>query len=474
MPKLHRHLRVLLRSEHKAFRRFLRSPYHNRNPKLAELFELLAPHLYAEPPRHLPETEAAAALFPGQPFDQNRYRKLATALLHCFHDFLRHQEFRAQPATGEFYLLRRFVATDQTDLVPKQISQTSAALTRAEWPAPETNDMVIAIGLEVYKFEARQAGRRPETQPAQLLDRLEQSYAIRKMKLLYMQLNHFRITGEGTEPNPGDFLSRLAPQIGALPLEAILYFHLFICTRNPAETEAYRTLRALLTHQADKLFPDDAEDIYAGVLNYCTQQINRGQVEYLREMWTVYVEMQLNHTLDQDGGIPRAHFKNMLTIAARLGEFAWAESVLRQYETTHPDAAVDNAINFGRGILEFYRARPQAAIRHFHRVLDHYEDLFFGLDARVYLLRIYYETGDVTGLDALCDSFRMFLKRNQQLPRSRKANYNHFVNYLRRLSRIPRFEGDRLRKLRHDIASGRRISATNWLLREIDGLISDD
>lgn len=471
MPsKLHDHLLMIRPEERKPFRRFLQSPYHNRNPLLPELYAIYAGHLFQEPPQTVTEQEASAHLWPGQPYDQNRFRKLATALLQCIREFWVAEALQSDLPRRELYLLRRFNDDAADRFIPGQVEQSRRASNAVDLPLEEAHDFALMTGKEAYIYEARQAGRHPEIRPDQLLVHLETSYQIRKLKLLYNQFNHFRITGEGTRPEATLFLQSLESQWDQLPLEIQLYVLLFRCTMDLDDFEKFKQLRTMLQQHSGDLPAREVDDLYAGQLNYCTRCINRGQDKMAHEMWEIYSEMMEKGLLDSRSKILAAHFKNIMGISARIGKFAWAAQFLDQLG----EEQASNAGHFGRGVLSYFQKKPDEAERHFHRILDDFEDIFFGLDARVYLLRIYFETGNLVGLDSLCESFRMYLKRNKSLPRVRKANYNHFVNCMRRLGRIPPFDHARLTKLRQDIEEGRRIAATGWLLEKLDGMLGKE
>lgn len=470
MPsKLHDHLLMIRPEERKPFRRFLQSPYHNRNPLLPDLFAFYARHLYHEPSHSIPEEEAAAHLWPGQPYDQNRFRKLATALLQCIREFWVAEALQSDLPRRELYLLRHFNREGADRFIPAQLEQTRKAANAFDFPLEEGHDFALKTGREAYIYQARQADRHPETRPDQLLEHLETSYQIRKIKLLYSQLNHFRVTGEGTRPEAALFLQNLERQWDSLPLETQLYVLLYRCAQDLDRFEKFRLFRVLLHDRSSELLAEEVDDLYTGQLNYCTRRINRGDDKMATEMWEIYSEMMGEGLLNRKSKILAAHFKNIMAISTRIGKFAWASDFLDQMGEDKDS----NAGHFGRGVLAFFQNHHDEAERHFYRILDDFEDLFFGLDARVYLLRIYLETGNLVGLDSLCESFRMYLKRNKALPRARKANYNYFVNCMRRLGRIAPFDRERLSKLRTDIEEGRRIAATGWLLGKVDQMLEN-
>lgn len=466
--KLYHHIALLDHKEFKAFRRFLHSPYHNRQSNLPDLFDILVEHLFRDSPKPLTEQEAATLLFPDEPFDQNKFRKLSTALLQSCCEFIKYEGLRNDPVRGDLYLLQRLNSREADRYIPLRIDEAVKHIDKSDHPKVRKYDMKVEVGLEAYQSEMRLANRRPETKPEVLVQYVDSSYSIRKMKLLYAQINHYQITGDGSDPGDDPFLPYLSTNIDRMPMEAVAYFHLFQCTTFPDQEASYLKLKELLNRNGSTLDRQSLADLYTGALNYCARAINRGKVSYQRQIWELYREMIRHGMMAQDGKILNSHFKNIMVVAARLGEFEWATDFLQQHEKYFVGSEREIGIHFGRAVISFYSGDLEQAALHFHRVLDDYEDIHFGIDARGYLLRIYFETGNLIGLEALCGSFRMFLKRTRELTGKKKANYNHLINCMRRLARIPDFDKERLRKLRSDIENGRPIANTSWLLKKVD------
>jgi hypothetical protein len=165
--------------------------------------------------------------------------------------------------------------------------------------------------------------------------------------------------------------------------------------------------------------------------------------------------------------------KNAVVIASRLGEFAWARDVMQRFEQELQKAARLSAFHFGWGTILYHERDLDRAEPHYHRVLDHAEDVHYSLDARGYLLRIYYETGNIIGLDALLASFRMFLKRSADISGDRKARYNAFIRFAHRLAHTAPHDKESLLQLRERILAARRIPPTAWLLERVEGLLGE-
>ena len=472
--KLFHYLGLLDKKEHKPFRRFLQSPYHNRQPVLLDLFNHLVNYLFADKPKSLSEQEAAGLLFPNAPYDQNRFRKLCTALLQCVCEFIKVEDLQREKARGEIYLLRRLNAFQEDRFIPGRIEIARKALKDLDLPIEYANDLEVDLGLEHYKYEMRQPARSPDSDPGALIGKLDVAFALRRIRLTVSQLNHHQITGKGEEPKDDFFLKHLAENVDAYPPVVGMYYYLYLCNAYPQRVLAYEKLRSLLRAQWRGLFPNDLENLYQATLNHGARLINRGVPGAREEMFSLYQEVIDHGVLGGEGSLLKAHFKNLMVLSCNLSEFEWAEKFLQDHESSIIGNYHENALHFGRGVIAFFKDQPEEAARHFYRVLQDYEDIFFGIDARGYLLKIHYETGNTLSLESLCDSYRMFLKRNKELPGSRKANYNFFVNCMRRLARIPDFDKPRLERLKRDILEGRKISNTVWLLEKVDEALAKE
>ena len=472
--KLYHYLSLLNPKEYKPFRRFLQSPYHNRQPILLYLFNHLVGHLFRDKPKPLTEEGAALLLFPDDPYDRNRFRKLCTALLQCICEFIKVEGLREEAARGEVYLLRRLNAAKADRFLPGRIEIARKILQEVDQPIEYTSDLSVELGLEFYKYEMRQPNRSPESDPGALIRQLDDAFALRRIRLIVSQLNHHKITGKGEEPGDDFFLKHLAEKVDRYPPVVAMYYYLYLCNAYPQRTRAFEKLRSLLQAQWHGLYPDDLENLYQATLNHSARLINRGIPGAREEMFSLYQEVFDRGMLGQDGSLLKAHFKNLMVLSCNLGEFDWAGKFLEDHASSIIGNHHENGLHFGRGVIAFFKDQPEEAARYFYRVLQDYEDIFFGIDARGYLLKIHYETGNTMSLESLCDSYRMFLKRNKELPGSRKANYNFFVNCMRRLARIPEFDKARLERLKRDILEGRKISNTVWLLEKVDEALAKE
>ncbi len=464
--KIYKLLHDLPEDTRKQFALFVASPYFNPIPRLVLLLEILAQHLLRYKVRNLSEQDTFALLLPDQRYDQNRLRKDCSALVKLLMQFLAQQQFQnAQHLQGNF-MLKGLYQHALDAFLPSYWEQVDADFIHDATPAAELHEAMVEMGLIRYRYDLRQPSRDSDVDIDGLITQQELAHLIRKMELCYMQLNNRLVTGKGMQRDDAPFLAEVAAHLPLLPPKTQMYFHLHRCTMTPALEEAYLAFKALLT--ASALDHDAQDEMYTAALNYCARQLNAGQQKYLRETFDLYQELLGKQQAGAAPSLLSSHFKNIVVVASRLGEFEWARQFVAQYVPHLQGEFNRNAYHFSLGYIAFMQGQFPQAESYLYRVLQDYEDIFFGVDARVTLLRIHYETENVIGLDSLADAFRMYIQRSSHLNGQRKANLQAFIRYLKRLAQIPAFDQAALKKLHAEILEGREMVNKQWLLTKLE------
>jgi hypothetical protein len=463
--KLFQLLQGIPEDERKRFALYVASPYFNAVPRLSKLLEIVEQKLLRYKLRNLTEQEAFLSLLPGQPYDQNRLRKDCSALVKLLQQYFAQQQYERATHLQASYLLRGLFLHDLDVFFPSYHQQAEQGLEDAGTSA-DAHDAFVQIGMARYHYDLRQPSRDSDVDLDALIAHQDFAHIIRKMELCYMQLNNRLVTGKGRQRHEGAFLAEVAQQLAHLPSKTQMYFHLYNCTVDLEQENEFLQFKALLSETA--LDIDAQEEMYTAALNYCARQLNAGKQNYLRETFDLYMELLGKQAAGKAPALLSSHFKNIVVVASRLGEFQWAQKFVADFIPLVQGEFNRNAYHFALGYIAFCMGEFEKAESNLYRVLDEYEDAFYGIDARVTLLRIHYETDNIIGLDSLADSFRMYIKRSTQLSGQRKANLQAFIRQLRRLAHIPKFDKAAFKKLHEEVVSGRELVNKKWLVAKIE------
>ena len=108
------------------------------------------------------------------------------------------------------------------------------------------------------------------------------------------------------------------------------------------------------------------------------------------------------------------------------------------------------------------------------------EDVFYGLGARVYLWKSYFEhlahltMEEVDEMYRMYDAFRVFIDRNDKISVGHKTNYKNFIREFKRfmviLNKEP-IDRDQLQELRDDLAEMTFLANKDWFLDKVDSVL---
>jgi hypothetical protein len=234
------------------------------------------------------------------------------------------------------------------------------------------------------------------------------------------------------------------------------------------EESHYHELRSLLREHFHAFSVVELGQMYAFALNYCIKKLNSGRTEYLRELFEVYQELLEGRLLHNGDHLMPRHFKNIVTTAIRLEEFAWTETFIRENTLELPPDSRENAQNYNQAALAYARSDYSLALRLLNQV--EFTDVFYQLDSKALLLKCYYELDEFEPLLSLIDSFKIFLRRNKVLSDYQRRVYLNMVKFVKKLVGIRLGGRKTLTDLQVEIEATREVADLRWLLGKVGQL----
>ena len=98
-------------------------------------------------------------------------------------------------------------------------------------------------------------------------------------------------------------------------------------------------------------------------------------------------------------------------------------------------------------------------------------DVFYQLDARVILLKSYYELNDTDSFFYQASAFRLFLLRNRHISDYQKNIYRNLIKFLTAIVRSA-FSKSKLLKIRVEIEKEKNVADLNWLRSKVNEAIA--
>jgi hypothetical protein len=100
-----------------------------------------------------------------------------------------------------------------------------------------------------------------------------------------------------------------------------------------------------------------------------------------------------------------------------------------------------------------------------------FNDLYYQLDSRVLLLKIYFEQEDHETLDYHLEAFKTFLMRNKLVSEYQRTIYKNLIRHTSRLSKGMDNEAKVL-KVKTELEEKKQTAESNWLINKINGILN--
>ena len=467
-------LRKLSGKEVKAFKTYVHSPFFNDRDALKKLITALEKEL-SKGKGIASKEQIYQRVYGDKSFNEASLKTNMTQLFGLLRDFMSFTKYKADLPTQNMYFLQKLNELSEEKYFEKYYGTSVKDLEKTSMHAGNKMYARVVLEEEAQLFRDRRGGRNAKNFLSTAIGDFGNSFLLRMLRYQIILLNRqLSFTGKEENEMLGMALEHVANNLNRLPLSIQVHYQLYLSLKHPLDSTQYAVARQELSDNAKVFSSVELSELYTSILNMATRQLNEGDLSFLQRIFDLYKEMlELEIIIERNRMLPW-HFKNIVNVGARLKQFAWVEAFIEEWQDKILNDYAENAYNFNQGMLKYYQQSFEAAERHFHTLLDDYKDVFYGLNARGYLLQIYFETENLRGLEALAHSFRMFLDRSKDISEEKRRQYINFINHLRKLINIPTREVDKLTALKKGILEkDRKGLGSAWLVDKIEGLIRE-
>lgn len=461
--KLVHSLRTCSPKELTALKRFVASPYFNRQTELSQLLAYLLgywPHFEADA---LQKTHVFEAIWPNLAFDGKRFRYFITALEKLVERFWAIQKMEQTGHAAQLALLESASARG-AGKVYKQANRRLKALTEVQGEATESSYF-----LEHFQWSetnqrhfARAQERRYDDSIQHQSNYLDRYYFLEKLKLACAMLDRRAVVAGTYEIGISAAWSKHLTEQSCFDEPLIrLYYETWLCLQDEQQEAHFHAFKARLEAHDQMIALNELRNLYHMAINYCARKIRQGQEAYIATALDLYLNGLQKDILLHNGELSPWAFTNIVKLAMRLQRYEWGEAFLHEYAPKLPAASRENALRYNLAELFYYTGRRAEAQQQLQQVA--FSDLNYYLGARVLLAKLYYEEGAEEALLSLIASFIIFLKRNRKISTNLKHTYLNFCDILFQLvRRSPK----KLPNLGERIQQNPLLTDRNWLLEQ--------
>ncbi len=408
-------------------------------------------------------------LFPGKRFNEQVLRYVMTDLTRLLEEFLVQKQFSENETLRKHLLMQSLNQRDLDKYFLQHINDAYEVQKKSPYRDALFYERQAMLEEDSYSWTSRKDNRAIDSSLQSLVDNIDIHYLTKKLKYSCEIINRMNVLKVQYNISFLDNTLEFLKQNSFSHVPAIMVYFQVLLTLRESENEVhYRKLKTLLAEHIDKFPNSELRDIYGFIQNYCIRQINLGNNNYLRELFENYKILLEKEIIIEDGSLAQFDFKNIVTISLRLDEFKWTEKFIEKYSLLLSADFRKNAINYNLARLHYSKKQYRDALRLLLAV--EFTDVYYHLDSKSLLLRIYYDLEDWEPLLSLFNTFKIYLKRNKLISEYQRTTYTNLVKFVRKLTRIKMGSKLPLERVKQEIEEVKQIADLTWLQSKVEEL----
>ena len=445
--------------ELREFKDFVASPFFNKNEDLIRLYAYLknlAPHFSGDA---LNRKQIYQLLFPEATFNDKKIRYLMSDLLLLIEQYIGFKYCKKQIINPSYYALNAYVDRGLDKHYQFLLKKTQDKLEKSPYrnTAYFLQEYLIAE-VDEHFFLKKQV-RKFDNRLQKVVDSLDLFYLSNKLKYSCEMLNFQKVLSAEYNIELGEEIKEYlaTSERKEVPIIAI-YYEIFLMLSTDKDIH-YWELKKLLNKYVDITDIQERKLMYFYAINFCIRKVREKEERYVSECLELYLKGIDEEFIFEKGYLSPWTYKNVVKLGLRLKRFEWTEQFIIEHEEKLPENFRKNARYFNMADLYFYKEDFGKAQEYLTQV--EFSDIYYNLDSKVMLLKIYYKLKEEEALSSLLASFSIFLKRNKLISTNVRKTYLNFCSLLQQLMRKKKTHFVSI----HDkIINTEMLSSRQWLL----------
>ncbi len=456
-------LRTFNKPELRKFQDFVASPFFNTNEELLVFYAYLkkiAPHF---PLKKIERQYVYNALFPQQKYDDKHLNYLMSFLLKLAEQFIGHQHYCEQTGLQQYHIINSYISRNLDKHYRYILNKTA---TQLEQHPHRNNDFYYQRYLladSENRYFLQQQIRKQDERLRRASDYFDVYYLANKLKYSCELLDRKHIFSTDEQLQLTDEIAHYLQQFPHDDVPPIsIYYRIFLMLTEKSPDVHFEALKVLIEEYIHQFPKEEMKEVYGYTINFCIRKINEGH-QYFEELFNRYVYGLTHELLLENGRLPHTTYKNITKIGLRLHKFEWTEQMIVEYSKKLSPEFRETAFNYNMADLYYYKKELDKAQTYLFQVET--TDIFYNLDARKMLMKIYYEQQETEALLSLIAASQIFLKRSETVTPQVRKGYMTFMGIMLQLARQKTVSKAAILKKMEDLAY---LPDKKWLLKMLE------
>ena len=478
-------LKNLSQQEFLRFGEFVASPFFNKNNELVNLYDIILREREKEKQKEKEKEDEISReklfklLYPKKPFDARRMTDLIYYMNNLLEDFVAISKTKKDVFARNLAFFSEARERDIDKVALSVAREMSAGLESSEIKDSEYYYHNYLFYNEQDKFFSAKGKIKQDQSLQKKADNFDIYYLSAKLQDACEMLNRGQIVHAEYEDNILETLLKHIEDYHAkyaeIPVISI-YLNILKMLRNPEDATYLKNLLSLLSTHGSIFNRIELRDLYNYAQNYSIRRINAGETGYMQTLFGIYKTLLEDNLIFQGKHLTKWDYKNIISLGLRLKEYEWTLNFIQQYKNKLPENEGDNAYTYNLANYYYETGDYKKAVKLLRNV--EFTDVYYNLDSKSMLLKIYYDTEEDESFISLVASFKIYLKRNKLISEANYTLYKNLLKYTVKVfnlhNKLPYQRGRpftrQLAKIKKQITDTHNIANKKWLLGQVEAI----
>lgn len=468
-------LDTLSYKEFKTFGKFVNSSYFNESLKIKEFYEFIKEYYHEHSFGKVTPELISGRFYGSGKSNELRTRKLISDFGILLDDFLVYNSFKENSSEKKDILLNQYKTKELTSLFNYEFSEKKKVMNVLVRDGKDYYESRIKIiNEEIHLKKTEFDSEKKKENLLKLMDNTDKHYIFSKLYSYHLVIQNNLLGDDNLEENwfmkTEDFIENLANN------------EVFYENNEPIIFLYYLTVKLIFTGKKDDIYSDieyfieknrkslslnDIEFCVRTLINYLINDLCSGKNEKVESVIKILKKIEDKRYLDNMKDLKYFVFIQIITFALDIKEIEFAEAFLWKY-FSKVKTYKEESVNIALASLRFEQGRFSEAKDYIDRV--NLKTFIFYVMAKGILLKIYYEENSLKFINPMVDSFKHYLKRNNEIPDYIKYRFNVFLNYIMRLSSLKKKSRKDLFKIEYGLSNEKNIYSKLWIEEKLFAL----
>jgi hypothetical protein len=447
--KLIRLLKTLNGDEMKDFRKFVDSPFFNREgPYLLRFFDELRKDWPEFASDKLLKENLYKKLYPGKPYSDATMRKSVSALLKLAEGYLKYIAVDKDDKYVETHYLKLLRERKLDSLFELKAEEIDGELSDFQGKV-DSEFFRHRFRLELEKINYFMNYHKMIKKEQDSLQKL-QVYIVMDALINLLDIGYNVIVGSTTnyrgavnlvknlldDINFDKFNKTLEENLPEFYPVFEIFYRRYINFVNFEDDKTYFDYKLFALANLDKLSRENRFTILISLQNTCIRKYIEGKIEFQHELFEILSEM-LNRGLyaaEEDECMSVSSYRNFVITASNIGKLEWLEEFIDTYSAKLKPDQRESLETWARIMLLYSRKDYDAVLKMLQKInIDHFLTKH---DIKSITLKIYFELDEYEPALLLAEAFRKMIANDKAVSGMHLERFMNFLNYYIKLIKM--------------------------------------